>query len=189
MKMILVSIILSVLVGSVLCAPNNHCIDRTTVDTFDLPRFMGRWYEIARYDHRFERRLEAVSTDYTLLSDGTVEVLNRGIDERTGREKVARGKARVTDQPGRLRVSFFWFFYADYNVLALAPDYSWALIGSRSPKYLWILARTPQLSATQLGAILRLAEEKGYATAPLIYVDQPTKRGQATEQSIPKATT
>jgi len=190
MKMVLITLILATLVGSVLCAPNNRCIDRTTVSSLDLQRFMGRWYEIARYDHRFERNLEAVSTDYSLLPNGRIEVVNRGVDSRTGREKVARGKARLTDQTGRLRVSFFWFFYSDYNILAVAPDYSWALIGSKSPDYLWILSRTPHLPALTLREILHQAEQRGYSTTSLIFVDQPAmEERQATEHSIPKATT
>ncbi len=190
MKMILITLILATLVGSVLCAPNNSCINRTTVSEIDLQRFMGHWYEIARYDHPFERHLEAVETDYRLLENGKIEVINRGIDGRTGKEKVARGKARTTDHVGRLRVSFFWFFYSDYNILALGPDYSWALIGSRSPKYLWILSRTPHLPASTLREILHLAEQRGYSTAPLLFIDQPDRSSnQATEQGIPSAST
>lgn len=190
MKMVLITLILATLVGSVLCAPANNCIDRTTVSNLDLKRFMGRWYEIARYDHPFERNLEAVQTDYRLLENGKIEVINRGVDERTGKEKVSRGKAHTTDTPGRLRVSFFLFFYSDYNVLAVAEDYSWALIGGRSPKYLWILSRTPRLSAVTTRHILHLAEERGYATSPLMFIDQPeTAEHQATEQAIPSAST
>ena len=188
--MILITLLLATLVGSVLCAPANNGIDRTTVSSLDLERFMGRWYEIARYDHPFERHLEAVETDSRMLPNGKIEVINRGIDERTGKEKVARGKARTTDIPGRLKVSFFWFFYSDYNVLAMAEDYSWALIGGRSAKYLWILSRTPRLSAATTRRILLLAEEKGYATSPLLFIDQPERAvNQATEQAMPSAST
>ena len=91
MKMILITLILSALIGSVLCAPNNSCINSTTVTDLDLARFMGRWYEIARYDHSFERHLTQVQTDYKRLADGRIEITNRGIDTRTGKEKVARG--------------------------------------------------------------------------------------------------
>lgn len=190
MKILFISLLVSLLVGCVLCAPASTCFDRSTVADFELSRFLGRWYEIARYDHSFERNLEAVYTDYLMRPDGKIEVVNRGINERTGEEKVVRGKAHTTDVVGRLRVSFFWFFYSDYNVLALGPDYEWALIGSRSPKYLWILARTPHLSAATIARILRLAEERGYPTAPLLFIDQPgDERYQATEQAIPNATT
>ena len=189
MKMILITLILSALIGSVLCAPNNNCINRTTVTDLDLDRFMGRWYEIARYDHSFERHLTEVQTIYKRLEDGRIELINRGIDTRTGKEKVARGKAHISATPGRLRVSFFLFYYSDYNVLALAPDYSWAVIGSRSSKYLWILSRTPQLPEATLKEILHLIEERGYPTAPLQFIDQPHTTHQATEQTMPSAST
>lgn len=189
MKMILITLILSALIGSVLCAPNNNCINRTTVTDLDLDRFMGRWYEIARYDHSFERHLTEVQTDYKRLADGRIEITNRGIDTRTGKEKVARGKAHISTTPGRLRVSFFLFFYSDYNVLVLGPDYSWAVIGSRSSKYLWILSRTPQLPEATLKEILHLIEERGYSTAPLQFIDQPQATHQATEQTMPSAST
>ena len=172
MKMILITLILATLVGSVLCAPNNSCINRTTVSEIDLQRFMGHWYEIARYDHPFERHLEAVETDYRLLENGKIEVINRGIDGRTGKEKVARGKARTTDHVGRLRVSFFWFFYSDYNILDMGEKGEWALIGSRSPRYLWILSRTPTLPDATIDHIIDLAEKRGYNTENLIF-DQP----------------
>lgn len=145
---------------------------RSPVAEFDLVRYMGTWYEIARYDHKFERGLEAVQATYTLGPDRRVKVENSGFDVRRQRRSVALGKAHATDVPGRLRVSFFWIFYSDYNVLALGPDYSWALVGSRSPKYLWILSRTPTLPRETLDGILRQARLRGYDTDRLIYVDQ-----------------
>lgn len=147
-------------------------VDNRPVERLDLARFMGHWYEIARFDHRFERNLEAVSTEYRLLDDGKVEILNRGIDTRSGAVKEAVGRGRVTRQAGLLRVSFFGIFYADYRILELAPDYSWALIGGNSDRYLWILARTPTLSYKTLQQILQLAERRGYDTDRLIYIDQ-----------------
>ena len=83
--------------------------------------------------------------------------------------------------PGRLRVSFFWFFYSDYNVLELGPDYDWALVGGGSSKYLWILSRTPRLPSRTLNQILRLAEARGYRTGKLLFVDQ----GQGISPSSP----
>ncbi|MBR5849592.1 MAG: lipocalin family protein [Alistipes sp.] len=172
MKFIILSLLFLLLASCIFCAPKAYCINRSPVDTLDLERFMGRWYEIARYDHRFERDLEQVMTDYTLLPDGTIEVVNRGIDSRTGEEKVAHGSARTTPTTGRLRVSFFLFFYSDYNVLALGPNYEWAVIGSHSPKYLWILSRTEQLSEKSRNEILQQIAQRGYPTAPLIFVNQ-----------------
>ena len=84
-------------------------INRRTVDTLDLKSIMGTWYEIARFDHRFERDMEQVTATYILQPDGTVEVKNRGI--RNGEEHISTGHAKPTDEAGRLRVSFFWKFY------------------------------------------------------------------------------
>lgn len=150
-------------------------VDHTVVSNFDLSRYMGTWYEIARFDHSFERGLEAAKAVYTLQPDGRVEVVNSGIDARTGKPREARGKAHATDTPGRLRVSFFWIFYSDYNVMELDPDYQWALVGSRSPNFLWILSRTPTLPQETLDEILRLARDRGYDTRRLIYVDQSAR--------------
>ena len=85
---------------------------------------------------------------------------------------VLNGKAKLGKQPGQLRVSFFLFFYSDYNILALGEDYDWALVGSSSPKYLWILSRTPSLPEETLEHILDIARERGYDTDKLIWVQQ-----------------
>lgn len=178
MKTLLILLVcLLLLMGGVAIAKarapqSSQSIDRTPVRKFDLARYMGTWYEIARFDHKFERGLEAVQTTYTLEPDNRVKVENSGYDLRKGRRSVAVGKGRATDIPGRLRVSFFWIFYSDYNVLELGPDYGWALVGSSSPKYLWILSRTPTLPQETLDEILHLARQRGYDTEGLIYVDQ-----------------
>lgn len=147
-------------------------IDRTTVRSFDLKRYMGTWYEIARFETRFEQGLDHVQAHYGLRPDGRVAVLNSGEDVRTGERRESRGKARATRTPGRLRVSFFWIFYSDYNVLALGDNYEWSLVGSRSSSYLWILSRTPTLPAATLNHILRLARRRGYDTDRLLFVVQ-----------------
>lgn len=147
-------------------------VDRGTVPAFDIRRYMGEWYEIARYDHRFERKLTEVKASYRLVGDDRVEVINAGRHRETGKFKQARGKGKLTAVPGRLKVAFFWNFYSDYDILELGDDYEWALVGSSSPKYLWILSRTPTLPAATLNRILRRAEERGYSTARLIFVDQ-----------------
>ena len=147
-------------------------IDRTTVDNLDLNRYMGRWYEIARYDHRFERNLERCEAYYTLEPTGKIGVRNSGINTKTGLLSIADGKAKAGKHPGQLRVSFFLFFYSDYNVLALGENYDWALVGSKSPKYLWILSRTPSLPESTIEHILTIARERGYDTDKLIWVRQ-----------------
>ena len=113
--------------------------DNSPVKSFDLSRYLGTWYEIARFDHSFERGMENVTAEYSLKDDGTVKVLNSGL--KKGKPKVAEGKARQPDpkgNPAHLEVSFFLFFYSDYNILMLDDLYHVALVGSSSPDYLWI---------------------------------------------------
>lgn len=147
-------------------------IDRSTVSNVDLKRYMGRWYEIARFDHSFERNMEYCEAFYALQNDGTISVTNTGINTKTERRRTAYGKAKPGDEPGQLRVSFFWFFYSDYNILALDEDYEWALVGSRSEKYLWILSRTRHLDSTTRSNIVAIAKQRGYDTSELIWVKQ-----------------
>jgi lipocalin len=106
------------------------------------------------------------------MPDGKIVVENSGIDSRSGKRKVALGKAKAGSRSGQLRVSFFWFFYSDYNVLAIDDDYQWVLVGSKSPKYLWILSRTPTLPVATMNHILDIASSRGYDTSKLIMVKQ-----------------
>ena len=157
---------------SIGCTAQTSNIDSSTVPTLDLDRYMGRWYEIARFDHRFERNLEQCEAIYKRLPEGKISVENSGVNAITGKHKTSYGKAHVGKSPGQLRVSFFWFFYSDYNILALDDDYQWSLVGSRSPDYLWILSRTPQLPKQTLDSILNIARKRGYDTSKLIFVKQ-----------------
>lgn len=148
-------------------------VDTSTVRALDVKRFMGRWYEIARFDHRFERGVTHAIADYTLLPDGKIRVVNSGM--KNGKPKESVGKAKLpnpSEYPGRLKVSFFLWFYSDYYVLELAPDYSHAVIGSSSDDYLWILSRTPQLPRDVLLALLERIEARGYDISKLIWVEQ-----------------
>ena len=154
------------------CNAQPRMINRTTVGAIDLKRYMGRWYEIARYDHHFERNMECCEAYYTLLPNGKITVTNSGISKKTGRRKMSIGKAKPGKVAGELRVSFFWFFYSDYNILALGDEYEWALVGSRSPRYLWILSRTPHLSNETKREILNIARSRGYDIEELIWVRQ-----------------
>jgi lipocalin len=144
-----------------------------TIKELDLQRYLGTWYEIARFDHKFERGLKGVTATYSMRDDGKIKVLNQGF-ENTPDEKlsVAEGKAKLTDEPGKLKVSFFWIFYADYYILELEENYQWALIGSKSDKYLWILSRTPKLEDNDKNLILHHATKRGYDTSKLIWVEQ-----------------
>ena len=165
-------ILTAIIMAATGCSAQRSSIDRTTVASLDVKRYMGTWYEIARYDHSFERNMERCKAQYTLLPDGKIVVENSGYNSRTGRYKTSVGKAKAGESAGQLRVSFFWFFYSDYNILALDDNYDWALIGSRSPKYLWILARTPSLPQETTEHITAIAKERGYDTSKLIWVKQ-----------------
>ena len=160
------------LLAGVGCSAQRGHIDRTTVSSLDLNRYMGRWFEIARFDHRFERNLEQCEAYYRLLPEGKISIENTGIDTITGTRKTSHGKAHAGKLPGQLRVAFFGFFYSDYNVLALDETYQWALIGSSSPDYLWILSRTTQLPQPTLDMIIDIARQRGYNTSRLIFVKQ-----------------
>jgi len=152
---------------------NNVEMDNSTVKQLDLQRYLGTWYEIARFDHSFERGLVGVTATYSMRDDGKIKVLNQGYENTLdGKLSVAEGKAKLTDDPGKLKVSFFWIFYADYFVMELDENYQWALIGSKSDKYLWILSRTPKLGDKVKNLILHHATKRGYDTSKLIWVEQ-----------------
>jgi apolipoprotein D and lipocalin family protein len=143
------------------------------VGDFDLERYLGRWYEIARLDHRFERGLEDVSADYTRLPNGNIEVVNRGLDPGAGEWKRIRGRAKLAgaSSVGALRVSFFRPFYGGYNVIALDHDaYRWALVCGPSRSYLWILARTPTLDPAIVDRLRDEAARLGFDVGQLIMV-------------------
>ena len=150
-------------------------VDNSTISTFDLDRYLGRWYEIARYDHSFERDLVGTTAEYSLLKDGKIKVVNSGhLGTLDGpyHESIGKAKPNKNGLAGQLRVSFFGPFYGDYYILDLAPDYSYSVVGSSSPKYLWILSRTPQLTTEVKNKIVRNLQRRGYDTNKLIWVVQ-----------------
>jgi len=145
------------------------------VESFDLGRYLGTWYEIARLDHRFERGLTHVSAEYSLRPDGGVKVLNRGYKPKRGEWKEATGRAYLlgTPQQASLKVSFFWPFYAGYHVIDLDLEhYSYALVCGPDRDYLWILSRTRTLDAVVTEQLVAKAKALGFGTEKLIYVDQ-----------------
>jgi apolipoprotein D and lipocalin family protein len=143
------------------------------VSGFQLERYLGRWYEIARLDHRFERGLTQITAEYRLLPDGQVEVVNRGFDAAKGTWREAKGVARFQGarDVGSLEVSFFGPFYGGYNVLILGANYDYALVAGPDRDYLWILARKPELPRATLDRLLTQARAWGFATDALIYVE------------------
>lgn len=145
-------------------------VNNETIDSLDLNRFQGEWYEIARFDHCFESGMENNKAVYTMGEDGIVSVKNSGV--KNGNLKEVSGIAKTTDNPGLLRVSFFKPFYADYRVLYLDAYYQYALIGSASSDYLWILSRTPQLEDSAKEILLSEAVSRGYDINNFIWVKQ-----------------
>lgn len=149
-------------------------IDKTVVNQLEIDKYLGTWYEIARYDHSFERGMEGVTATYSMRDDGKIKVVNAGYKEGlNGKQSEAVGKAKIPDpeQPAKLKVSFFWFFYGDYYVLDLDPNYQWALIGSSSDKYLWILSRHPKMDEALYQQLLAKLSQRGYDVDLLIKVN------------------
>ena len=154
---------------------NSQMLDKTTVKELDLNRYLGTWYEIARFPHSFEKNLVGVTATYSLRDDGKIRVLNQGYKNTlNGELSVAEGKAKIPDpsEPGKLKVSFFWIFYGDYNVLELDENYQYVMIGSSTDKYFWILSRTPQMSPETYEMLLDKARKRGYNLDKLVKVPQ-----------------
>jgi apolipoprotein D and lipocalin family protein len=135
---------------------------------------VGKWYEIARYPNRFQRKCAGdVTANYTLRADGKINILN-SCREQDGRTGSAKGTATVVDKQSnaKLKVSFFWPFYGNYWILDLASDYSYAIIGEPKRKYLWILSRTPQIPDSLYGQLSERIREAGYDPAKLVRTRQ-----------------
>jgi apolipoprotein D and lipocalin family protein len=145
------------------------------VQGFEMGRYLGTWYEIARLDHSFERGLSDVTAQYSLRDDGGVRVINRGFKTADGKWEEAEGKAYfVGDKTvGELKVSFFGPFYGAYNVVALdQQDYQWSLVVGPNTKYLWILSRSPVMEKDLFDQLVAKAKSHGFDTDQLILVDQ-----------------
>lgn len=153
-----------------------NIIDTSTVDSFNINSYLGTWYEIARFQHSFEKDLVGVTANYSLREDGKIKVVNSGYKNKfSGKFKSITGKAKIPDKsnPAKLKVSFFLFFYADYYVLELdTNNYSYALIGSSSENYLWILSRTPTLPDDIYNMLVEKASIRGYNISRLYRVPQ-----------------
>jgi apolipoprotein D and lipocalin family protein len=169
--------ILWILIGSVVAGPA-FAGDSTkaipVVSNFELDRYLGTWYEIARLPHRFEKGLIKVTATYSLRPDGKIQVLNRGYKPAKNKWSKAKGKAWIPDKnvPARLRVSFFWPFAADYRVIKLDPDYQWAVVTSGSKDYFWILCRTPKIDQASYESLIQFARDNGFDLGKLILVEQ-----------------
>ena len=145
------------------------------VSDFDLDRYLGKWYEIARLDHSFERGLERVSAEYSLRDDGGVRVINTGFSTIKNKWKKAEGKAYFMKGPeqGYLKVSFFGPFYGSYVIFELdKKEYSYAFVAGPDTSYLWLLSRTPSVDTELLDQFVQQAKRHGFDTEKLIFVNQ-----------------
>jgi apolipoprotein D and lipocalin family protein len=144
------------------------------VTNFEVEKYLGKWYEIARMPNSFEKDLVNVTATYSMREDGKIKVLNSGYKHTaTGEYKTAEGKAKFAGDrsKGYLRVSFFWIFYGDYVIVELDKDYRYALVAS-SGKYLWILAREPKLEKSIVNSLLDKSRSLGFDTDKIYFTPQ-----------------
>lgn len=145
------------------------------VDSVDIARYMGQWYEIARFEQRFQKGCTHVTAEYKLLEDNKVEVLNSCIDASDGgKKRQARGKAYVADPRtnAKLRVSFFWPFYGDYWIFRLGTQYEYAIVGSPDRDSLWFLSRKPQMDEALFEQLVAEMSEEGFDMKKLLRTPQ-----------------
>lgn len=145
------------------------------VEDFELNRYLGKWYEIARLDHSFERGLTRVTAEYSLREDGGVRVVNRGysLEEDQWDESVGKAYFVGPENVGYLKVSFFGPFYGSYVVFGLdAERYQYSFVAGPDTSFLWLLARTPQVSPEVMQKFRERASALGFDTGKLILVEQ-----------------
>lgn len=165
------NLILLCLMASLLFACSNSGKDLETVESIDLEKFTGTWYEIARLPNPFEKGLICVTASYSLKKDGKIRVVNKGYAASDpGEVKKIRGTAWIPDKkhPGRLKVSFFWPFSGDYWIMAMDEKYRYALVGDPSRKYLCVLSKKKVMDPEIRSALLEKAGNKGFDTSRVI---------------------
>lgn len=142
------------------------------VQPFDKAKYLGKWYEIARFDYKFERNMNNVTAEYSLNKNGTVRVDNKGFNYKKNawKQSVGKAKFRTADTVAKLKVSFFGPFYAGYNVIAIDKEYRYALVAGKNTDYLWILSRDTSIPETVKNEYIEIAKKIGYDTDELIWV-------------------
>lgn len=145
----------------------------TAVQNFEKEKYLGKWYEIARMDFKFEKNLNNTTAEYSVREDGKIKVDNKGYNYVKEKWTQAIGKAKFADKEdvAMLKVSFFGPFYTGYNVIALDDNYKYALVAGKNTDYLWILSREKTIPEDIKMRYLKLAEEIGYNTSELIWVE------------------
>lgn len=143
------------------------------VSPFDKDKYLGKWYEIARFDFRFERGLNNTTAEYSVTDKNVIKVVNRGYNSEKNEWKQAVGKAKFVkdDTTAMLKVSFFGPFYSGYNVIAIDDNYKYALVAGKSLKYLWILSRDKSIPENVKNEFLKIAEEMGFNTSNLLWIE------------------
>lgn len=156
------------------------------VKPFDINKYMGKWYEIARMDYFFEKNLNNCTAEYSMDKDGEIKVINRGYNYKKNRMEESEGKAEFVDSPdeARLKVSFWGPFYSAYNVIAIDKDYKNALVAGKDMKHMWLLSRESKMAEETIEYFLQQAESYGYDTSKLIWVDQNELTVQNAETHI-----
>lgn len=171
MKLInnLIILIMTALFASCVSIPQGV----TAVSSFEKAKYLGKWYEIARFDFRFEKGLNNTTAEYSLNSNGTIKVVNRGYDyeKKIWKESIGKAKFVGNDSNAMLKVSFFGPFYAGYNVIAIDPEYKYALVSGSSFDYLWILSREKSIPADIKSLYLEKAEKLGYKVSNLLWIE------------------
>lgn len=158
------------LLGAISAAFADSNADLKTVSSVDLNRYLGKWYEIARYPNRFEKSCASdVTAQYSLRSDGKIEVVN-SCRKADGKWKASKGSAKVADKQtnAKLKVTFFWPFYGNYWIIDLDPEYRYAVVSEPGREYLWILSRTPKLDPALYEAITTRLRQNGFDPDRLI---------------------
>ena len=141
-----------------------------TVSQVNVERYMGLWYEIAAFPQHFQKGCTGSTATYSLRGDGQVDVVNRcRKGSLEGKKRSAKGRARVVDTASnaKLEVSFFRPFWGDYWIIDLGADYEFAVVGSPSRDYLWILSRESTMEAAVYDAIVERLAAQGYEIAKL----------------------
>lgn len=143
------------------------------VNNFDVNRYLGEWYEIARFDHSFERGLQQVTANYSFREDSGIKVLNRGYNEEKNTWEEAEGKAYFVDENdvGYLKVSFFGPFYGAYLIFDLDEDYQYSLVTGSDRSYFWLLSRAPVIDETLKAKLFQKMDALGFDTEALILVE------------------
>lgn len=163
---------MKLLIVLLLLIPSDMKTDKSyiPVTNFNAEKYLGTWYEIARFNHTFESGLSHVTATYSQNND-MIKVVNKGIKDNKERTAIGKAKFNGKTDVGHLRVSFFWIFYADYIIIYLDDNYETAIVTSGAD-YLWFLSRTPQISSEKKELLIQLAKNNGFDTGKLIWVEQ-----------------